>query len=470
MENSKLLSTTKSSTTESEEEDLQPTFISNDADAVEVAVEDEIDVNDDYEMEEEDYNVKGQQQQSNGEAMDMGVDDMSSFKIEAVHDDAIFTVASAMIQQHQQQGNQPQTTILAIASGGGDDKAFLTLVANDGSSTIFKCAYDHTDSVSCASFNVDHQLAIGSFDGTVQLYNTPVAILAAATTTTATTAIKEITPIRQLDGPSDIEWISWHPKGGTVLLAGSSDGTVWMWFVPNGKCLQVFVGHEGEVTAGSFTIDGKFAVTCGADGTLRMWAPKTGLSRHVFRNHGSYRFAEAPLLCLDIGGGNDRQLAMTGCEDGTAWVVHLSNKKVISCLNHCSEGDLRSVETVGFAPAVVNVNWCATAGVDGKMKIWDLTNNQCRHICVHGEKAAVTRLRWHRTLSLIYTTASDGVLRLWDARSGNLIKEFSGNLDVINDVDVKCGVTEQGEPDVIVTGGEDRSLRGFTIDLKAILE
>ena len=63
MENSKLLSTTKSSTTESEEEDLQPTFISNDADAVEVAVEDEIDVNDDYEMEEEDYNVKGQQQQ-----------------------------------------------------------------------------------------------------------------------------------------------------------------------------------------------------------------------------------------------------------------------------------------------------------------------------------------------------------------------------------------------------------------------
>ena len=37
-------------------------------------------------------------------------------------------------------------------------------------------------------------------------------------------------------------------------------------------------------------------------------------------------------------------------------------------------------------------------------------------------------------------------------------------------MDVKCGITEQGEPDVIVTGGEDRSLRGFTIDLKSMLE
>ena len=358
---------------EEEEEDLQPAFISNDG--TEVVVDENaaaVAVDHDMEEDEEEDNTESQ----NGEA----VDDMSSFKIEAVHGDAIFAVSSTMIPQQE-------ATVLAIASGGGDDKAFLTLVANDGSNKVLKCRYNHTDSVSCASFNADHQLAIGSFDGTIQLYDTPEAVKAVSQESN----VNEIKPIRQLDGPSDIEWISWHPKGGTVILAGSSDGTVWMWFVPNGNCLQVFVGHEGEVTAGGFTVDGKFAVTCGADGTLRIWAPKTGLSRHIFRNQGSDRFTEAPLLCLAMGGGTDGQLAMTGSEDGTAWVVHLSNKKVISCLSHCSDGDLRSVEAVGFAPVAVNANWCATAGVDGKMKIWDLTNNQCRHVCVHGEKAAVTR-------------------------------------------------------------------------------
>ena len=148
---------------------------------------------------------------------------------------------------------------------------------------------------------------------------------------------------------------------------------------------------EGEVTAGSFSQNGKFALTCGTDATLRIWAPKTGLSRHVFRNQGGERFSEAPLLCLATGGGPDGHLAIAGSEDGTAWVVNLSSKRVIGCLDHCSEGDLRSVEAVGFAPSTINLNWCATGGVDGKMKVWDLSNNQCRHVCMHGDKAAITR-------------------------------------------------------------------------------
>ena len=57
-----------------------------------------------------------------------------------------------------------------------------------------------------------------------------------------------------------------------VLLAGSiSDATVWMYHLPTKKCLQVFVGHEcheeGDgVTAGTFTPDGKFALSIGMDG------------------------------------------------------------------------------------------------------------------------------------------------------------------------------------------------------------
>merc|ERR1711976_443964 len=39
-----------------------------------------------------------------------------------------------------------------------------------------------------------------------------------------------------------------------------------------------------------------------------------------------------------------------------------------------------SVEAVGFSPS--QPNWCATGGVDGKLKIWDLTRDgQCRQVC-----------------------------------------------------------------------------------------
>ena len=43
---------------------------------------------------------------------------------------------------------------------------------------------------------------------------------------------------RTLEGPADVEWLDWHTKGN-VLLAGSSDGTVWMWLAASGACMQV---------------------------------------------------------------------------------------------------------------------------------------------------------------------------------------------------------------------------------------
>jgi hypothetical protein len=37
---------------------------------------------------------------------------------------------------------------------------------------------------------------------------------------------------------ADVEWAVWHPKGNAVL-AGSADGTAWMWLAHNGQCVQV---------------------------------------------------------------------------------------------------------------------------------------------------------------------------------------------------------------------------------------
>ena len=45
--------------------------------------------------------------------------------------------------------------------------------------------------------------------------------------------------VQTLEGPDgDVEWIAWHKKSD-VLLAGSKDGTVWMWLAPTGTFMQV---------------------------------------------------------------------------------------------------------------------------------------------------------------------------------------------------------------------------------------
>ena len=69
--------------------------------------------------------------------------------------------------------------------------------------------------------------------------------------------------------------MQWHPSG-PVILGGMDDGTVWMWKIPSGTPMQVFSGHTGPCTAGSFSPSGKNIATCSDDGGLISWSPQTG--------------------------------------------------------------------------------------------------------------------------------------------------------------------------------------------------
>merc|ERR1712183_146306 len=119
----------------------------------------------------------------------------------------------------------------------------VSCTGNASSKIVQPLPNPHTDTVSCVAYNADFVsedlkktpllAAVGSYDGSIIVYD-PISL-------------KKQT---KLEGPSDVEWISFHPKGGTVLLAGSGDGTVWMFHIPLNRCLQVFVGHEQAVTAG----------------------------------------------------------------------------------------------------------------------------------------------------------------------------------------------------------------------------
>jgi ribosome assembly protein SQT1 len=362
-------------------------------------------------------------------------------------------------------------------------------------------------------------LAAGSYDGSIALYDIHDALqqqlllLSSGGGGDVQQKI-ELNPILILEGPSDVEFITFHPKGGTVVLAGSvADGTVWMYHIPTTKCLQVFVGHEGGVTAGAFTPDGRWVVSAGRDGTCRVWAPKTGMSKHVFRlvetnNGGGNNDDEEEdggggLTCLAVGGGQDGQLAICGGEDGAAYIVHISGKKLIAKLVHFeessvvggagnsnamnedddndnesemmdAEGETRSVEAVGFCPADVvgTAHWVATGGVDGTLKIWNVVvGAQLRHKCIRprdgfagGIAAGITRLRWHDTLPLIFCSYTDGVVCVWDARVGKLVTTLTGHGDMINDMDVSFVDGETTA--VIVTGSDDKTVKVFEYSCK----
>ncbi|KAJ2777153.1 60S ribosomal subunit assembly or modification protein [Coemansia interrupta] len=293
----------------------------------------------------------------------------------------------------------PQQQTL-VASGGGDDLAYLwRLDTGDIVGQLEK----HDDSVVSVKFSNDGSLvASGGMDGKINVYRTD-GLQKCAT----------------LEGPDEIQWINWHPKGN-VLLAGAQDASLWMWSLPTGDFMNVFNGHGAPVTCGRFTNSGKHIVSGSEDGSLIIWDPKTAAIVRQFSSTDE-RFHQEGVTCLDVS--RDDQVVLTGSLDATAKLVHV-NGTVLGSLENATE----SVEAVGLCDALP---LAATGSVDGSLSIWDINTMRLRTTLNHDE--SVTRLLWHDKSPLLTSVSIDCTVRTWDSRTGECVHVWKGHQEGIMD-------------------------------------
>nr|CAG8557118.1 8428_t:CDS:10 [Entrophospora candida] len=244
-----------------------------------------------------------------------------------------------------------------IISGGGDNKSYLW--RSDTGEKLHELS-GHDDSVVSVSFSKDGQyVATGGMDGKIMVWK-----------------VENGQHVATLEGPNEITWLDWHPKGN-VILAGTAESTIWMWQIPSGNFMNLFAGHSASVTAGQFTPDGKKIVTGSEDSSLIVWDPKNATSIFKLSNDDS-RFHHEGITSLAI------------------------NK----------ENSLVLTETVGFSDIS---SLAATGSVDNKLNIWDLTTMRLRQTCQHDD--AIVQLQWHHESPLITTCSVDKTVRIWDYRT-----------------------------------------------------
>ena len=175
-------------------DESEESFI-KDGEAVEVKVND-----DDMPMDEDDDEVEAS---TNGEAPPTSGEEQPDMSIQSItshNTSSVYTVAS-----HYDQASN----CLSIITGGGDDKAFLHKLDNDNVLQTLPLAHAHTDSVSSVATNemyvsgdltkTPKYVAVGAYDGSIVLYNP-----------------ENGEKLKVLDGPTDVEFVSFHPKGGSV--------------------------------------------------------------------------------------------------------------------------------------------------------------------------------------------------------------------------------------------------------------
>ncbi|AWO96022.1 putative angio-associated migratory cell protein isoform 2 [Scophthalmus maximus] len=240
----------------------------------------------------------------------------------------------------------PTTNSLAV-TGGEDDKAYVWRVS-DGE-VLLECT-GHKDSVTCAVFSHDSSLvATGDMSGAIKVWKLE--------------AKEEIWSFEV----ADLEWMEWHPCA-PVLLAGTVDGSVWMWKIPGGDC-KTFQSPACQASSGKVLPDGKRAVVGYGDGTVRVWDLKQGNAIHVIKGQDGH---QGSLTCLACN--KDGSLVLTGSVDGIAKLINTATGKVVGSFSvegkaKGSKDEENSVESVGFCNMLASFTcsgrspllWCPPA-------------------------------------------------------------------------------------------------------------
>ncbi|XP_035738031.1 angio-associated migratory cell protein-like [Vespa mandarinia] len=320
-------------------------------------------------------------------------------------------------------------------TGGEEDKAY---VWDTTSGEIILNCTGHKDSVIFAEFNFDETyLATGDMSGVIQLWK-----------------LSNKSSVWNYN-MGDATWMKWH-MAANVLIAGSVDGEVFMWKVPDGDC-KVLQSYGYRAEAGVILPDGKRLAVGYEDGTIRVFDLKTNTMLSSIPSNIGHTATITGLDCY-----LDNNLILSAAVDGKTILSTSHTGKIISILqdlNSEQETDMKDsdsnwIETVAFCKDP-GFQVAATGSLNGEIFIWDISKQILRHKIE--QESGISKVLWKSTTSFLFSGGLDGILRCFDARSGQCLRLLTGHSEDILDLQI----AEEGQ--IVLTTSDDSTARIFNI-------
>ncbi|XP_076765605.1 angio-associated migratory cell protein [Xylocopa sonorina] len=331
-------------------------------------------------------------------------------------------------------------------TGGEEDKAYIW---DTSSGKIILDCTGHRDSIIFSAFNHDESyLATGDMSGMIQIWR-----------------LTDKAKIWDYN-MGDATWMTWH-MAANVLLAGSVDGEIYMWKIPDGDC-KVFQGYGCRAETGTIFPDGKRIAVGYEDGVIRILDLKTS---SVLSSISSTLGHSSTITTIDCHSDNNRILS--AAVDGKTIISTSNTGKIISILQNLNNGERNDVlnndEDAGNSEGNSDSNWVETAAfckdpvfqvaatgtVNGEIFIWDISKQVLRQKIT--QESGISKLLWKGSTSVLFSAGLDGILRCFDGKSGECLHLFTGHTADILDL----YVSENGEK--ALTTSDDSTARIFDV-------
>ncbi|MFX0207191.1 MAG: serine hydrolase [Candidatus Hodarchaeota archaeon] len=206
-----------------------------------------------------------------------------------------------------------------------------------------------------------------------------------------------------------------------ILASGSSDGTIRLWNLTDGKILHVLNRHHYGIITLDFSPSGEMLASGGIDNKINLWNVSSGehLNSWSMFPHG----------VIDIKWSPDGKTLAVG---GGEWMVDVKQgnqpDKLLRLLNASTGEVLRnftghsdSISSVAFSK---NGSRLISGSWDKSIRLWDVSSGlELRSYANHNDK--ITSITFSNEETIIISGSLDKTVKLWNVSTGNIIHEIS---------------------------------------------
>lgn len=223
---------------------------------------------------------------------------------------------------------------------------------------------------------------------------------------------------------------------GLAGISGSRDGSIRLWDMWDGRCLQRMEGHIGAVTQVAITVDGTKALTAGDDKTVRAWDLNTGHCVSVLHGHTEavLDVALTPDGRLGISGSRDKSLRVWDLMSGECLAVLAGHPTPVSSVALSADGRRAiscgswEIDTETFQGLAVYTDHVR----DHDVYIWDVQNaGDGQDLPLKTDQVNVVLVTPDGERAVSGGGQFDGqrdfALRVWDSVSGRLLHSREGH-------------------------------------------
>lgn len=235
---------------------------------------------------------------------------------------------------------------------------------------------------------------------------------------------------------------------GAYCITCGSDRKLKLWNPHRGALLKTYSGHGDEVMDVSAACDSSQIISCGLDKSVILWDVSTGSPLRRFRGHMSgittIRFNEESTMA--ISGSRDNLVMF--------WDIRSRSYDPVQTLNDAKDA-ISSVRITNYE--------ILTSSFDSRIRRYDIRAGTMATDCLG---SPVTCASFTRDGQCILASCADGIIRLMDKDTGELLSEFHGHLakDLCLESSVDCFDTK------ILSGSADGKLWIWDLASQKVLD